>query len=315
MILKRNKAMYLSVVAGFIIPALIVAMASGQVIVPPTPANQLSVLVSANVTYNSSSALYTYTYTLTNADTSEQKAWMFALQLDSGVENPTSPAGWTFAQHDDRPIVSWAATDTGLLPPDFIDDGNLPPSPFSIVPGETLTGFELDSPDPPGNVPFFIQGETKLAQVATDTGDLPMEGVEIRDFTENSYTGFTVGPVPLDQSQFYTGGRRPAVDGFLVFLNLANDEVRTSPVGIIIKFAINGESVDQSTFHATLNGTDVTGSFLPGSQSGELVGIFHLGTSPLVTGRNVLVTGVNGIVPETTRTATDVDRITFTVGQ
>jgi len=226
---------------------------------------------------------------------------------------PVSPSGWTFMQHNDRPIISWAATDIGSLPLDYIDDGNLPSSPYTIASGATLTGFKFVSPDPPGNVTFFIQGDTKLTQVAGDCSDLPLEGSEIPDFTQDSYTGSTVGPIPLDLSQFFAGGRRPAVDDFLVFLNLANGDVRTSPVGIVIKFAINGESVNQSTFNAKLNGTDVTASFLPGSESGELVGIFNFRTSPLVIGRNVLLISVDGIVPGTTRTATDVDRIVFTV--
>ena len=38
-----------------------------------------------------------------------------------------------------------------------------------------------------------------------------------------------------------------------------------------------------------------------------------MGTSPLEVGRNVLITSVDGVVPGTTRTATDVDRVTFTV--
>jgi hypothetical protein len=64
-------------------------------------------------------------------------------------------------------------------------------------------------------------------------------------------------------------GRRPAVDTFLVFLNLVNGDTKSAPVGIVIRFGPNGETVDQTTFHATLNGTDVTASFLPGSQAGH----------------------------------------------
>jgi hypothetical protein len=288
--------------------------ASGQVIVPPTPANQLSVSVTANVTFDSSTGLYSYNYTLANAASSQQSTWLFSLQLNGAGDSPASPNGWTFAQFDDRPLVSWAATDTGTLPPDFVDDGNIPPSPFTIAPGATLPGFKFVSPHPPGTVTFFAQGDTKLAQVAVDS-DLPQEGAEIPDFTNDSFTGSTVGPVPIDQTQFFTGGRRPSVDGFLVFMNLVSGDVKTPTVGIVIQFGINGETVNQSTFHATLNGTDVTASFGPGSTSNELVGLFDPGTSPLMIGKNVLLTSVDGIVPGTTRTATDVDRVTFSVQQ
>ena len=292
---------------------LTAGFAHAQVIVPVTPANQLSVTVSTTVTYDSTSKLYTYVYTLTNATASAQAAWLFALQFNGPGDSPSTPVGWTFAQHDDRPIVSWAATETGPLPPDFVDDGNVPPSVYTIAPGAALSGFRLVSPNPPGTVQFFVQGETKLPQVLTDVGDLPLEGEEVLDFTEDSITGSVAGPVPIDPAQVFAGGRRPAVDTFLVFLNLVNGDVKNAPVGIVVRFGINGETVDNTTFHARLNGTDVTASFVPGSQAGELVGVFEPGTSPLQIGKNVLITSVDGLVPGTTRTATDVDRVTFTV--
>jgi hypothetical protein len=283
-----------------------------QVLVPPTPANQLSVGVATHVTYDSASGLYTYNYTLTNAGTSQQAAWLFALQLNGAVTSSSSPAGWSSAIHDDEPLLSWAATDVGTLPPDFVDTGNIPPSPFVIAPGAVLSGFQLVSPDPPGDATFFAQGDTLLTQVAEDTGDLAQEGQEVPPLTADSFSGSTVGPVPLDTSTVFFGGRRPAVDGFLVFLNLANGDVKTAPVGVVIQFGIDGESVDTKTFAATLNGTDVTALFVPGPNSQQMTAIFSLGTTPLVAGKNVLITSVTGIVPGTTRTANDVDRITFT---
>src|SRR4051812_29768745 len=99
-------------------------LGKAQVLVPPTPANQLSVGVATNVTYDSTAGLYTYTYTLTNASTSQQAEWLFALQLNGAVTSSSSPAGWTSMLHDDEALVSWAATDVGTLPPDFVDTGN-----------------------------------------------------------------------------------------------------------------------------------------------------------------------------------------------
>jgi len=160
-------------------------------------------------------------------------------------------------------------------------------------------------------VTFFAQGETLLPQVDEEDDDVLPE--EPLDFTQDSFTGSTVGPVPVDETQFFTGGRRPAVDSFLVFLNLADGDSRTAPMAVVVKFGIGGETVNAATFRATLNGTDVTASFVPNGQPGELVGVFDLGTSPLATGRNVLLTSVDGTVPGTTKTATDTDRLTFTV--
>jgi hypothetical protein len=63
------------------------------------------------------------------------------------------------------------------------------------------------------------------------------------------------------------------VDGFLVFLNLSGD-TKSAPVEVVIQFGIDGETIDPLTLHA-LNGTDVTGLFVPGSQSPQMVAIFN----------------------------------------
>jgi hypothetical protein len=305
--MTSNILLFLVAILGLVLAPL----GRAQVLVPPTPANQLSVAVSTNVTFDSASGLYTYTYTLNNASTSQQAAWLFALQLNGTVTSSSSPTGWSSAIHDAEPLLSWAATDVGTLPPDFVDTGNVPPSPFVIAPGAVLSGFQLVSPDPPGNATFFAQGDTLLTQVAEDTGDLPQEGQEVPPLTTDTFSGGTVGPLPVNTSAVFFGGRRPAVDGFLVFLNLASGDVRTAPVGVVIQFGIDGESVDTKTFAATLNGTDVTALFAPGPNSQQMTAIFALGSSPLAAGKNVLITSVAGIVPGTTRTANDVDRVTF----
>src|ERR1051325_9418048 len=170
------KSLIVRSILGLLVVVLAAAASTAQVIVPVTPANQLSVTVSTTVTFNSATGLYTYAYILTNAAASQQAAWLFAIQFNGPGDSPSGPAGWTFAQHDDRPIVSWAATETGPLPPDYVDDGNVPPSVYTIAPGASLSGFQLVSPNPPGNVPFYIQGETKLPQAAGDVGDFPLEG-------------------------------------------------------------------------------------------------------------------------------------------
>ncbi len=283
----------------------------GQVIVGCEPANLLSATVDADVTFDSSSGLYTYAYRVSNAITSLQEIDYFALEFHGEIidASVTSPRGWTFGTHLDRPIVSWGATEIGPLPPDFVDDGNVVPSPFQIKPGQTLSGFSFRSPNPPGPAQFFAQGFTKLPQVVGDAGELDCE---ILDFTENSFTGFTSAPTPITGESF-PGGRRPGVDGFLVFLNITDDDTLTAPVAIVIKFSLNGETVDRSTFRATLNGVDVTNAFVAGGRQGDLTAVFDLGSSPLQLGRNVLITTVDGIVPDSGRTASDVDRLTFFV--
>ena len=179
--------------------------AIAQVVVPPQAADQLTVSVNADSTLDPGSGLYTYTYEITNEGASAQELWLFALEITGEAQNPSAPNGWSFAGVDDRPIITWAATEIGELPPDFVDDGNLIPSPFQIKPGETLGGFSFQSDVPPGPVQFFAQGFTPLPQVTVDVDELPQEGQEILDFTENSFSAATTGPVsfvavPIDSS-------------------------------------------------------------------------------------------------------------------
>ncbi len=102
-------------------------------------------------------------------------------------------------------------------------------------------------------------------------------------------------------------------DGFLVFLNARRDgNVFASPATLVVKFSAAGESIDRATFRATLNQRDVTNLFVPDTTyGGDLVAQFTPQNSSLIIGRNVLITSVDGTVPDTTRTASDVDRITF----
>lgn len=301
-------------VRGAILGCLLPLAVYGEILIPPTPANQLTATVNVEVTEDPNTHLYTYRYTVSNSPTSAQEIWFFALELGGDfaqVFNATSPPGWTFDVHDDQPIVSWAATDIGELPPDHVDDGNILPSPYDIKPGGTTGSFSLQSFSPPGDVVFYAQGFTKLPTVTESPEELLEAGYELKDFTQNSFKGSITGPaVPP-----YTGGRRPAVDGFLVFLNLnKTDSVFASPATIVIKFAIAGENVNKATFNAILNGRDVTSAFVPDTTfGGDLKATFALGGSPLQSGRNVLITSVEGTVPDTNRTATDVDRVTFTV--
>lgn len=172
-----------------------------QVIIPPQRADLVSVTVNTNVTFDSTSGLFTYSYEVSSAPSSIQNVWYFAVEIGEEIMNATSPRGWSFGVHDLRPIVSWAATEVGPLPPDFVDDGNVVGSPFQIKPGETLAGFSFQSPKPAGPVRFFAEGFTKLPQVTGDVGELPQEGEEILEFTQNSFRGTTLGPVSFIQVQ------------------------------------------------------------------------------------------------------------------
>lgn len=294
---------------------LIVGLASqseAQWLVPPTPANQLSVTVSPTVTFNSATGLYEYDYQLQNAPSSAQKIVAFALRLPGPFSNASSPAGWSHEGYDARPIIEWSATEAAPDPPGFVDDGSIPPAAYPIHQGSSKSGFKLVSADPPGSISYYVKGEVPFAMVApgVDPDEMPPfdDDIEV-----DSVKGTTVGPVPVVAAEYFEGGRRPATDPFLVFVNLRDGDVRTNPTSIIIKFGAHGETVDRTTFHAELNGVDVTAAFTAVSAPGDLAALFAVGSSPLKVGKNVLLTTVAGTIPGTTRTANDVDRVTFTV--
>lgn len=287
------------------------APAYGEIIVPYIPANQLVVDVQPLVTKDPHTHIYTYSYTITNRPTSLQEMRKFAIEFEPGggeIFNAASPPGWRFGVHLDQPLASWGAVGSDEPPPGYVDDGNIRPSPFQIKPGQTLGGFSFQTFAAPADGKFYATGFTKLPQ-ATNEGEIPEESIPT--WWEDSYSSLTTTPNLLP----YKGGRRPAVDGFLVFLNVRREgNVFKSPATIVVKFSAAGESVNRSTFSATLNQLDVTNLFVPNNKyGGDLAAQFTFQNSPLRVGRNVLITGVKGTVPGTTRTATDVDRISFEV--
>lgn len=283
--------------------------AMAQILIPVQDQSQVDVTVDTDVQFDDVTGLYTYSYTVTNGPTALQEVWSFAVEADVQILNVQSPTGWTAGIFSRKPILAWVATgfdpDIPLGPED-----DLPPSQSDILPGETLGGFSFQSPEAPTTVIFYAQG---YAPIPKSVSEDDFDDFEIPTFTENSFIDFTVGP-GLDDGIIFEGGRRPSVDGFLAFVGLAGDrETLLRPVTMVIRFGVNGESVNTSTFHAELNRVDVTGVFEATGNGDEMLAVFEVGSSPLVVGRNVLSTSVEGTVPDTTRTAADTDRLTFFV--
>ena len=284
-----------------------------DILVEPQKGDQLTSTVAVEVSVDPGTHFYTYNYTVTNNTDSAQEIWFFALDVGGDfviIESASVPDGWLFGSHGDRPFVSWSAVG-GDVPEGYVDSGNIPPSPYQVKPGETLSGFSITTLTPPESGKFYAQGFTPLPQVSGDAEELAEANYEVLDFTEDSFIGSTTTPMVAP----YDGNRRPAVDGFLGFLNLSGgNDMFSAPVSIILKFSLAGESVDRTTFSATLNGVDVTVLFqVDGTGGGDLLASFKLDESPLQVGKNVLITSVEGTVPGTTRLASDVDRVVFIV--
>ncbi len=271
-------------------------------------------------TYDPVTSLWTYTYTIQNGAAGTQDIWKLWVRLGAWTSNTQVPPGWRF---NARSQATFDPAGPGFMGTSFhaklqsqFTGPFWPPSDFQIPPGQALSGFVIESPYPPGYARASAQGYAPVP-FPPDPADDPAAyyaSNPVPHDTLNSQRRWTIGPTRY--TQVVTGGnRRPATDGFLGFMNLAeNGSVLIDPAPIALEFSLNGETVFRNTLRVTLNGVDVTSRFHPGPADGaDLVGLFFLGSSPLQLGKNVLLTEVEGIVPGTTRTGKDSDRITFTI--
>ncbi len=293
--------------------AALIKVVSGQVLVAPTPANQVTAIAASSVSYSALTRLYTYSYRFSNAATSTQEIWLIAIQF-SGDEIPpilsvSSPAGWSFEPHVDRNVTSWAATGLGALPANYVDDGNVIPSPYQIKPGHSLSGFSFQSPNPPVGSTFYAQGFTLLASVANDVGELPGQGSEIQDWQSDSYIGVLVAP----QGASSLVSANASVDGFFAFTGVSNGVARSSPFTLGVRFSLHGEGVDRSSFTVALNGSGISRLFSPVAGTSDLTATLSATTAPLVAGLNVLTGFVQGIDPATGLRSSKTQRVAFYV--
>jgi Dockerin type I domain len=291
-----------------------VQSASSQIVVAPQPQNQFSANISGSVSFDPAAQLYTYNYQITNAGQSVQEIWLFSVEFSGDVRpditNPKAPQGWTYLSHSDRPDFSWAATDVGTLPTNYIDDGNIPPSPFQIKPGRTLNGFSFQSSQPPTNSIVYLQGFAPLPQVRNDVGELPQGGAEVKDFADNSIILVVSAPRGFLYNQ---QNLKPAIDGFFTVVGPRAGSAVSSPLTISVKFSLGGETVNRSSFSASLNGNDVTSRFSSSQQSVDLAGSFTVNDGFLVSGPNLLLAEVSGTDPNTSQTVTKLRRVPFFV--
>ena len=271
--------------------------------------NNINATVTVATSFDVSTGLYTYRYSVTNFGDSPKSVHEFYIPLRGAtVLNITAPTGWEGSVNKSGALIGWCACkEEGFVPPPgYVNDGRGIPSKYVIAPGTTLSGFAFQSPYPSAPGFFYAGGWVPI----------PVEGVDFPagqeprtpDFPMNMLSGSVDGPQKSDT--VYAGGRRPAVDGFLVFLNIQDGGVYSSPLLVDILFSQNGENVLTSTFKANLNGVDVTNRFLA-IDANRRRAVFETAGSPLKVGKNTLTTSVDGTVPGSARKATDTDRVVF----
>ena len=277
----------------------------------PLP-NQVSVAVTPEVTYDINTGLFTYSYSLASMSNSAQNvAGYFVPLRGATATNLRAPRGWSATVNLEGSRIHWCACEEEgiVIPPNYVDDGRDLPSMYDIKPGQKLAGFSFQSPDPPSSGEFFAMGWVPIPIEGVDfpPGQQPVQP----NFPDNLFKGQTQTPARTEIQ--FPGGRRPAVDNFLVFLTIKDNDVRQAAVLVDIAFGVTGESVDQNTFNAQLNNVDVTAQFTVMANNRRRA-YFQLGaSSPLQLGRNVITTTVDGTVPGATRSAKDSDRVVFLV--
>ena len=278
--------------------------------------NRLVADLTPTVTYDYNSGLFKYSYTIASSTQSLQEIDLFEIPLrGSNVVKITSPRGWSGNISPDGRVMTWCACEEEgiIVPPNYVPDGQRISSMYQVKPGQALTGFSFETPDAPTIGVFYATGFVLLPIEGIHFpvgGDLP----PLPGYPDDAFKGQTQAPERVFDSSF-PGGRRPAVDAFLVFMTLKDSDSKVSPVLIDIVFGPNGETVYQQTFRAALNGVDITDRFVSLDPTRRRAYLSIGAGSGLVVGANTLITSVDGVVPGATRIATDTDRLRFVVSR
>lgn len=287
-----------------------------EVLVPYQKRNKVKAVISADITQDTSTHLYTYTYTVANDPTSEQSIDKFAFEIDEStpIIEVTSPTGWSSNRYSHKDVFAFSSTE-GITEEDIVvlaNGGFEIKSPYDIKPGKSLCCFIFKTFSAPSQGNVYIQGYAPTLQSTGEEPEIDITsfGIKSGSIEDNSFV--TVANVP--KAPLYDGNRRPSIDGFVAPINFssANQDEFTSPLTIYLVFAINNEVVFTDTFKATLNGVDITQQFI-GDTSSRTAKFTLDATSPLQLGSNKLILSVEGVVPESTRHAVDTDQIIFKV--
>jgi hypothetical protein len=300
------KAFYSIMVAVLMLVAAKPASSQGLPLV-----SQVDVTSTSTVQYNAETGLFTYSYTFTNYTGAMREVNQIHLPLrGAAVLNVMAPTGWLALTSHEGSMLQWCACAEGGIdvPPGYVDDGRGLPSRYQIKPGQSLSGFSFESPFP------FSPG----AVYAGGWVPILVEGVDFPDGQEPTSPPYpanmfltAVAAAPMFSETLEYGGRRPSVDGFLVFTSIKDGGVYKAPLLLDVSFGQLGELVDVKTFKAILNGIDITSQFLAVDPKRRRT-MLPIGLA-LKVGKNVLVTTVNGVVPGASRTAKDTDRLTFLI--
>jgi hypothetical protein len=144
--------------------------------------------------------MYKYSYRVVNESNSVGTLERFAIRpvLSQPVQT-AAPDHWMgelgFVVSDPQAFV-WYIADPGPAPPGWVDAGNNTyASVFGADPGDTLTGFGLSLPTPPGQVEYTVHAWTD--EPSAPEG-MASEGPDELSFFDDGTTGIILGPGGAD---------------------------------------------------------------------------------------------------------------------
>jgi len=305
-----------AVLFGF---ALYATPATAQVVELPSLSIQGSRIDSA-VTFDSQRAVYLYNYTLVAAATNQAPITGFSVDIAGRIPRPQIDpqlnSNIARSQRQEQPNTT---IPVGVIVPDpsirmlagpnmgaGVSFGYWSKSSAVIQPGETRTGFRLESKFPPAWREAVIW-PSKVSWNAIEAATAG-PGVEY-SWRDYDLKVEVLAPFDLDESKLFAGGGQSPreVNAFLQYASpsASRSEVPsgTQSCNLTIRF---GPTVNPATFAATLDGQDVTSLFRP------MAGVVDFVTIPLAPGTTKLQLSVEGSTTSG-RTARDTDTLTFIV--
>ncbi len=164
----------------------------------PSPPSQVKITVVASITFNAATKLYTYRYSLASAPESKTPLVDFALDFASPISKAASPNGWGVTLYRGRSTELWDAGIGSPLPTGVPDSGQITVPIAALAPGKTLSGFSLQSPNPPGPVKYYALGFADIMAEATEEeAEAAMDACpeSTGGFFDRALVGITQGPV------------------------------------------------------------------------------------------------------------------------
>ncbi|MBC7385655.1 MAG: hypothetical protein H7301_05780 [Cryobacterium sp.] len=169
----------------------------------PTPKSAVDPMLTGAVTFDKKSQTYRYRYMLKNGPNSVLSIDYFGLYLGQKPVSTISAANWRsdFVELGSAPtFLLWNTFGIDSREANKVtNDTSLPVHIYSLKPGQSVSGFEITSPHPPGLVQFFAEGETQFPY-ATSTAandepetDCPGWNLELPKI-QRQVTGSVTGP-------------------------------------------------------------------------------------------------------------------------